>query len=104
MIKKIGRHLKDRTILILGFGKEGHSTYRLIRKLFPEKKLTIADIDTNNSAALKLKNDDPNLSIFLGEDYLSKINSFDLVIKSPGIYLPDTAENISSQTDLFLQR
>ncbi len=103
MIKKIGKHIKNKTILILGFGKEGQSTYHLIRKLFPEKQISIADIDFNNIAALRLKSNDANATVILGEDYLSILNNFDLILKSPGIYLPDTENNISSQTDLFLQ-
>jgi len=103
MIQQIGAHIKDKSILILGFGKEGQSSYRFIRKLFPEKSITIADIDTNNIEALKLKNSDINTIILLGKEYLSKIETFDLVIKSPGIYLPKTHKNISSQSDLFLQ-
>lgn len=103
MKNKIGDHIKKKSILILGYGKEGQSTYRLIRKLYPEKKLSIADIDVNNIAALRLKNNDVNAKVLLGEDYLTQLNSFDLIIKSPGIYLPETKKTISSQTDLFLQ-
>ena len=33
-------------ILILGFGMEGESTYRFLRKYFPEKSLFIADKNT----------------------------------------------------------
>lgn len=103
MIKNISEHLKDKSLFILGFGKEGQSTYQLIRKLFPEKALTIADINLNNTSALHLKNIDKNATVLLGENYLSEITNFDLIIKSPGIYLPETVKNISSQTDLFLQ-
>ena len=80
MIKEFGKHIKNKSILILGFGKEGQSSYRFIRKLYPDKKLTIADIDPNNNAALKLKNNDPNATILLGEYYLSQIDTFDLSI------------------------
>ena len=36
-------YIKDKKILILGFGREGVSTYNYIRKYFPEKPLAIAD-------------------------------------------------------------
>lgn len=103
MTNKIGEHLKNKSVLILGFGKEGQSSYHFIRTLFPAKKITIADINTNNAEALRLKENDTNANIILGENYLFQIDNFDLVIKSPGIYLSETKNNISSQTDIFLQ-
>ncbi len=102
-MRQIRDHIKNKTILILGFGKEGQSSYQLIRKLLPDKKITIADIDKKNNAAIKLENEDVNSTILLGENYLSELYKFDLVLKSPGIFLPDSEKNISSQTTLFLK-
>ena len=36
--------LKNKRIAILGFGKEGQSTYHYIRKYLPNQELTIADL------------------------------------------------------------
>ena len=43
MYKKIIDKLKNKNIAILGFGREGKSTYNFIRKYLPEIKLTILD-------------------------------------------------------------
>ena len=37
------KELKDKRILIFGFGREGRNTFRFLRKLFPKKVLGIAD-------------------------------------------------------------
>ena len=53
MLPPIIEFLKDKSVLILGFGREGRSTYNYIRKYLPEKTLAIGDgkeqkIDDNN--------------------------------------------------------
>ncbi len=94
-------YIKDKKILILGFGREGQSTYSYIRKHLPEKKLTIGD---KNKPAIS----DENVDIIFGEDYLKSLGDFDIVFKSPGIaflddvYYPETTE-ITCQTDMFLR-
>ena len=35
MYPKIAEYLRDRTVLLVGFGREGQSSYRYIRKYFP---------------------------------------------------------------------
>jgi len=39
----ITEYLKGKKIIILGFGKEGVSSYRFIRNALPELPITIAD-------------------------------------------------------------
>ena len=94
--------LNDRKILILGFGREGQSTLNFLRKYFPQKKIAIADQN-------KIQIDDPNVEIFSGENYLSKIKNYQIIFKSPGI--PNKIKEIkiakregieiTSQTKLF---
>ena len=78
MLPPVIEFLKDKTVLILGFGREGKSTYNYIRKHLPEKILAIGD-------GKEQKTDDENVEYYCGEDYLSHIGKFDVVIKSPGI-------------------
>jgi len=93
-------------ILILGFGKEGRSTYDFFRKCFPDLLLGIADKNTSileDSGLL-----DNNISeIFTGSNYQNSLSNFDIIIKSPGVVIENINSNISkritSQTDLFLQ-
>ncbi len=104
MKQQINDLLLDKKILILGFGKEGKSTYNLLRKIFPEKELAISDLNSDHIKDI----DDPFLKKFSGADYLNCCGDFDLVIKTPGISLnhdnyPFDKSKISSQTDLFLK-
>ncbi|MDR0437134.1 MAG: UDP-N-acetylmuramoyl-L-alanine--D-glutamate ligase [Bacteroidales bacterium] len=104
-------------ILILGFGREGKSTYKHLRKSDPTGILTIADKnpDIVNDEIFNCGRDarpcvstDPNVVFKLGDDYLQNLDEFDVIIKSPGISLKNfpelmNDERITSQTDLFLQ-
>jgi len=98
---KIIDFLKNKKIAILGFGKEGKSSYRFIRKYLPNKHLTIHDremVDIN----------DRNATVISGENYLHNLNEYEVVLKTPGISLANInyfieEEKIYSQTALFLQ-
>ena len=104
MFNEIINKLNGKNIAILGFGKEGKSTYNFIRR-HSSQNLTILDkndILTNNPY---LK-DDKNLNIITGETYLDNLSSYDLVIKAPGIALLNinlTNVNITSQLELILE-
>lgn len=93
-------------IIILGYGREGQSTYRFIRKIHPQKKLTIADRKKDLPDSFPDIFNDINTHLITGEKYLNTLDDYDLIIKSPGIRLPEgrTAKecNLSSQTDIFL--
>ena len=43
MFQKLIDYFNNRSVLILGFGREGRSTYEFIRKYFPQKQIGIAD-------------------------------------------------------------
>ena len=93
-------YIKDKKILILGFGREGKSTYNFIRRYLPEKHLTVGD---RNTVTLN----DANVSFACGDNYLENLGDYDLVFKSPGIPFvgvryPETTE-ITCQTDMFLR-
>ena len=92
--------LADKRILILGFGREGRSSYAFLRKHFPEKMLGIAD---KNNITLA----DPAVTLHCGAQYLDAMGDYDIVLKSPGIPfvgvdIPPRC-TVSCQTDLFLK-
>ena len=91
--------LKNKKILILGFGREGKDNFLFLRKLFPRKVLGIADQKT------KLSLTDRRTKLSLGENYLKGIKDYDVIIKSPGIpfkILPKSAlKKITTQTEIF---
>jgi len=97
----------NKKVLILGFGKEGRSTYAFLRKCFPDQLFTIAD--KNNQLAEKYQfQPKENIKFILGDTYMDGLSDFDLIVKTPGISLKNIAThpykklNITSQTDLFL--
>jgi len=96
--------LENKSIIILGFGREGQSSYRFLRNKFPQKHLTIAD-GNSNFDILPFKND-TNISFVLGKNYLETIGNFDIIIKTPGISFKNikVPENciVTSQTDIFM--
>ena len=108
MIERLLDYLENKRILILGFGREGESSYKLLRKYFPEKNLFIADKNMNLLNEKIELMEDPYLEVSLGENYLNGIEEYDLIIKAPGISLKDVdlsnIENkITSQLELFLE-
>ena len=53
MYKKIVEKLRNKKLAILGFGKEGQSTYRFIRKYLKDQFITILDLkDVRNNDLL----------------------------------------------------
>lgn len=96
--------LENKNIVILGFGKQGKSTYRYIRKHFPNKKITIADRNEDLD-----KNElDENINFNLGKDYLKDLDKYDLIIKAPGVVLKDIdttsfEDRIITDYELFLK-
>ena len=102
---KIIEFFKDKKIVIVGFGREGISAYKLIRKHYPKLPLTIAD----RSPLIHLEDfpEDKHLKIVAGEEYDQNLNQYDVILKSPGVnfnnlnyFIP--REKFVSQTELFL--
>lgn len=96
--------LKNRRILLLGFGREGKSTYQFINEHYPDADLTIADANPDVDTSI-IKNKAHR--VITGNNYLDIIPHYDIVIKTPGISLKHHSHLtkktiISSQTDLFL--
>lgn len=100
MLPPVIEFLKDKSVYILGFGREGRSTYNYIRKYLPEKELCIGD-------GKEQQIDGANVKCIFGDDFTSRMGEFDVVIKSPGIPFRDVEipENtvITCQPDLFMK-
>ena len=106
MKNKIYEYLKNKgSILILGFGREGKSTYNLIRSIDSNIELGIADLKDITDEEVK---NDSNIKFYIGDNYLDACYKYDVIIKGPGViikdYLPiDVREKITCQTDLFVK-
>ena len=93
--------IKNKSVLILGVGREGLSTYLFLRKRFPDKALTITDKLTLSQLPEKTRSDivkDKNLKLNLGENYLEKSRGFEIVFVTPGISDSSIEKIKSSQT------
>ena len=109
MINKIIEKLSQYSnIAILGFGREGKTTYEFIRKYNKDIKLTIIDKAENIKENNPELANDPNLSFVMGQTYLDNLEQYDLIIKSPGISLlnidtTNIKDKLTSQLELVLE-
>ena len=108
MIKDLIEYFKDKKILILGFGREGQSTYNLIRKYLPEQYLYVADLKDNFQDGFDFLSQDNNVSFISGVKYLDNLNDYDIIMKSPGISfahmdISSYYHKIKSQLELLLE-
>ncbi len=108
MIKLLNQIIPNKKILILGFGKEGRSSYKILGKFFPNKIFTVADKDHSLKKHINTDAEYKNINFILGNKYLDNLNDFDLIIKTPGISLKNISykipkNKITSQSDIFLR-
>ena len=107
MFEEITGFFKDKSILILGFGKEGQSTFSFLQKLDSLSGIGIAD--KLPEAIAKYEGNIPSeIKIHSGDGYLNCLHEYDLVIKSPGIPKELVQQRsrdveVTSQTNLFLR-
>lgn len=92
----------DKKICILGFGREGKSTYNKLVQYCSCKSITISDL---NNIDRDVNNLPDSINLITGEKYQDNLNDFDIVFKSPGIVLKDSPKKIkseiTSETQLF---
>lgn len=76
--------LKDKKILIIGYGVEGKATHRFLRSHFPESVIGTTD-----------RKD--------GSDYLGKQKDFDIAIRSPGVPKELITIAYTTATNIFFE-
>jgi UDP-N-acetylmuramoylalanine-D-glutamate ligase len=92
------------SILLLGFSREGQSTYAWLRKHYPKMRIAIADKTPLSSIV------DSSVPVYSGSDYLHSLSEYSTVIRSPGIspYLSELINyqknggHITSATNIFV--
>lgn len=93
MIDYFKKRIQNKSVLILGFGREGQSTLRLLKEADTAKKIAIADLkELTKDSEVFLKEefagmDLSKLAFHCGADYQESIDAYDIVMKSPGIVL-----------------
>lgn len=99
MIEKIEPWIKGKRILLLGYGREGQSTWNVLRRLGTYEVLDIADLKA--PAAVP----EDGTVWHTGPDYQKCMDDYDVVFKSPGIVLERPEKeykcSILSQTEVF---
>ncbi|MBQ9311660.1 MAG: UDP-N-acetylmuramoyl-L-alanine--D-glutamate ligase [Bacteroidales bacterium] len=108
IIKKaeLSRELSDKRIGIMGLGREGISTYKLLSKILPNANFVLFDQNKD----INLQNfdvDNYNKVVFSEKSDYKKINSLcDIIFLTPGIAIKDLEDidlnKISNQCDIFL--
>ena len=104
MQEEIFRKLDGKKIAILGFGMEGKSTYKFIRKF---SNCTLYILDQKDYSDDELIKDDSNI-VVISDNYLSNLDSYDIIIKAPGVVLKDIdvtsfKDKITSQLELLME-
>lgn len=104
ILEKIG---KFNNIAIVGFGKEGKSTYNFIRSKYKDLKLTLIDKINPKEIIPELEND-KYIDTCYGDNYLDNLDRFDLIFKSPGVSFKDLdrdglSKKITSQIEMVLE-
>lgn len=108
MIQDLIKYFQNKKIIILGFGREGQSTYKLIRKHLKEQTLYIADEKEISKQDYDILKNDNNIIFVTGKQYLDGLEQYDIIMKSPGISFAkiDTTgffHKIKSQLELLLE-
>ncbi len=108
MLTKLLEFLQNKQIMILGYGREGKSTYKFLREHFPEILVTIVDSNMELLEQNPELTEDIYVEVVLGTNYFDNIDKYDLVIKAPGVSLKDYdidsfKNKIYSQLQLFLE-
>lgn len=95
MIEKIVKELENKSILILGYGKEGKSTYDVLSKYINKENITI--LCNENIDNINYINEEITRELLL---------KYDCIFKSPGISLKDIDVvdiNVTSQLEMVLK-
>lgn len=103
------KELENKRIVILGFGREGKSTYEFLRKHLGD---IVIDVIDENIDILSEENkeyyEDMNLNVIKTHEYLELLNEYDIIFKSPGISfkgvdISSFESKITSQLEMFLK-
>lgn len=89
--------LENKSILILGMGREGLSTLQFLQKHFPEKKIAIADKNE-----VKIENSQ-NVITHFGETYLDQLENYQIIVKTAGIPLstPEIQDAVAKGSEIL---
>lgn len=103
-IEYIQNYTVGKSVCILGFGREGKSTYNILKKYCTPSEIAICDLYNVDREANNLPDD---VKLICGESYQECLDDFDMVFKSPGIVLNKQPKElkclITSETQVFFE-
>lgn len=103
-IEYIQNYTAGKSVCILGFGREGKSTYNILKKYCAPSEIAICDLYNVDREANNLPDD---VKLICGESYQECLDDFDMVFKSPGIVLNKQPKElkclITSETQVFFE-
>lgn len=103
-IEYIQNYTAGKSVCILGFGREGKSTYNILKKYCTPSEIAICDLYNVDREANNLPDD---VKLICGESYQECLDDFDMVFKSPGIVLNKQPKElkclITSETQVFFE-
>lgn len=101
-VEYIRNYTAGKSVCILGFGREGRSTYRMLAKHCAPERIAIADKNPVDRAANGLPE---SVELITGDGYQACLDEYDIVFKSPGIVLEKQPSElrceISCETQVF---
>jgi len=101
-------NLHKKNILVLGIGEEGLDSLLFLKNNVAYKKIGVADKLPFEEINTKYKKHlQQGVELHFGENYLSAIKNYDVIVKSPGVplhllKLNNKNQILTSQSDLFL--
>jgi len=112
LIKELREEISGKKVLILGFGREGKQNLEVVARAGGVSEIAIADqndinIEEAKDIVTKAGSKGLDISTITGDGYLSHIDEFDIVLKSPGVVLPKPFSEykalVTSQAQYFLK-
>ena len=101
-VEYIKDYTAGRSVCILGFGREGRSTFRMISKYCAPERIAVADKNPIDRASNGLPE---SVELITGDAYQKCLDEYDIIFKSPGIVLEKTPSElkceISCETQIF---
>ncbi len=98
------QEFEGKKILLWGFGREGFSSYSLIRLVCPEQVVDICDSRRQGEEGLeRIRSKTVNTNVLFEDE--ADFSSYDMILKSPGIVIPEGMDrsNITQEAELFLK-
>ena len=77
-------------ILIVGLAREGESTFRFLRSLFPDLEIGLADqkkLKDLSPSFINIIKGDRRVHLYLGDEFLLSPEKYEIIIHSPGVPL-----------------